>query len=467
MKPNYLIVGSGLSALVFGALMANSGKTVQILEAHEHPGGFGHTFTMAKKYTFNAQFHYVWDCGEGQTVNRVLKKLGLDQEVTFERYDPDGFDHMRMPGYALDIPSEPEELMQRLSALFPAHGDRIRQFLNDVEKTSAGLKRLAPPVKPIELLKHTGEVFSTVQYLNSTLQDAFDKFQLPQAAQTLLALQWPDFLLPPNQLSFYAWVALFKGYQAGAFYPTQHFEHVINSAIPMLRDYLAVKWLRIEGGVYSYIEKILERFKGKVLLDVKIANISRNPDGVKIERSQGEIQEFDKVVFATPPDQVIALLADPTDAEIKRFCAWRANYATTTVHTDTSMYDNYDIHHPSEFDFFQTDTRWGYNSYLNQLCGISSPENYFLSFQLEGLIAKDRIIHTQEHHTPLYTTESFRYRDEVIATNGENNTYYAGAYLGDGLHERAIASAFRVAQLIGSPRLTQFLVSTTTGTQTQ
>ena len=556
MKPNYLIVGSGLSALVFGALMANSGKTVQILEAHEHPGGFGHTFTMAKKYTFNAQFHYVWDCGEGQTVNRVLNKLGLDQEVTFERYDPDGFDHMRMPGYALDIPSEPEELMQRLSALFPAHGDRIRQFLNDVEKTSAGLKRLAPPVKPIELLKHTGEVFSTVQYLNSTLQDVFDKFQLPQAAQTLLALQWPDFLLPPNQLSFYAWVALFKGYQAGAFYPTQHFEHVINSLVKVieshggqvllnhevtnfrvidktvtgveamdlnthqtqeftgdtvicnidpkkaakmigeskfsksvrqklnyeysasnymvycvvkdidLRDYGFGKWNLFHTGDHDLIEKILERFKGKVLLDVKIANISRNPDGVKIERSHGEIQEFDKVVFATPPDQVIALLADPTDTEIKRFCAWRANYVTTTVHMDTSMYDNYDIHHPSEFDFFQTDTRWGYNSYLNQLCGISSPENYFLSFQLEGLIAKDRIIYTQEHHTPLYTTESFRYRDEIIATNGENNTYYAGAYLGDGLHEGAIASAFRVAQLIGSPRLTPFLVLTT-GTQTQ
>ncbi|MEH2248001.1 hypothetical protein [Nostoc sp.] len=106
---------------------------------------------------------------------------------------------------------------------------------------------------------------------------------------------------------------------------------------------------------------------------------------------------------------MMALLADPTDAEIKRFCAWKANYVTTTVHTDTSMYDNYDIHHPSEFDFFQTDTRWGYNSYLNKLCGISSPENYFLSFQVEGLIAKDRIIHTQEHYTPLYTTESFRY----------------------------------------------------------
>jgi len=106
MKTDYLIVGSTLSALVFGALIANSGKTVHILEDHEHPGGFDHTFTMVKKYTFNAQFHYVWDCGEGHTVNRVLKKLGLDRDVTFERYDPNGYYHMRMPGYALDIPSE-------------------------------------------------------------------------------------------------------------------------------------------------------------------------------------------------------------------------------------------------------------------------------------------------------------------------------------------------------------------------
>jgi phytoene dehydrogenase-like protein len=236
MKPDYLIVGSGLSALVFGALMANNGKTVQLLEAHEHPGGFGHTFTLANKYSFNAQLHYVWDCGEGQTVNRVLKKLGLDREVTFERYDPDGFDHMRMPGYKLNMPSDPEELIRRLSALFPEHSDRIRQFVKAVETTGVGMKKLLPPIKPWELLKHPTEVLGTAQYLNSTLQDVFDQFKLPQAAQTLLALQWFDFLLPPDQLSFYAWVALIKGYQAGAFYATQHFEQVINSLVKVIES---------------------------------------------------------------------------------------------------------------------------------------------------------------------------------------------------------------------------------------
>ena len=255
MKPDYLIVGSGLSALTFGALMANAGKTVQILEAHEHPGGFGHTFTMAKKYTFNAQFHYVWDCGEGQTVNRVLKKLGLDKDVTFERYDPNGFDHMRMPGYAMDMPSEPAELIDRLSALFPEHSQGIRQFVNEVEQTGAGLKILAPPINAIELLKHPQAAFCTLQNLNSTLQDVFDKCQLPQAAQTLLALQWLDFLLPPNQLSFFAWVALFRGYQAGAFYPTQQFEDVINSLVKVIESHGGQVLLNHEVTNFRLIDK--------------------------------------------------------------------------------------------------------------------------------------------------------------------------------------------------------------------
>ena len=220
-------------------------------------------------------------------------------------------------------------------------------------------------------------------------------------------------------------------------------------AILMLRDYIVVNWLRVEGGVYSYIEKILERFQGEVLLNVEIANISRSSEAVKIERLNGEMQEFDKVVFAAPPDQVMALLADPSDAETKRFSAWKANHVKTTVHKDTSMYDDHGIHQPSEFDFFQTSGDWGYNGCLNQLSGISSAQHHFLSFQLEELIVKEKIIHVQKHHTPLYATESFRYRDEVVATNGENHTYHAGAYLGDGLHEGAITSAFQVAKLIG------------------
>ncbi len=255
MKPDFLIVGSGLSALVFGALMANAGKTVSVIEAHEHPGGFGHTFTMSNQYTFNAQLHYVWDCGEDYPVNRVLKKLNLDKEITFERYDPQGFDHMRMPGYSLDIPSDYQELIQRLTLLFPKDAEPIRRFVTEIHKVREGLKSLTSPIRLTTLFQNFGEAFGAAQYLNSTLQDVFDKFKLPKAAQTLLALQWPDFMLPPNQLSFYAWVILFTGYQNGAFYPTQHFEHVINSLVKVIEDKGGEVLFNIEVTSFILVDK--------------------------------------------------------------------------------------------------------------------------------------------------------------------------------------------------------------------
>lgn len=221
-------------------------------------------------------------------------------------------------------------------------------------------------------------------------------------------------------------------------------------AIPALRHYIFVNWVRVKGGVYSYIEKILERFRGRVVLNAKISAITRIGNCVHLEQQGSQRQTFNKLVFATPPDQVLALLNDPTPSEIRRFSAWEANHATTILHTDTSFYSRFRIQTPSEFDFFQTEHGWGYNAYLNQLCGIKSQQTYSLAFQLNSLVQPENILHIQKHHTPLYTVEALRHRNEIIETNGENQTYYAGAYLGDGLHEGAIASAYRVANLIES-----------------
>ncbi len=402
------VIGGGASGMVTAYLLDKQGHHVTVFERQPMLGG--HIRTLNKNVMPNQS-----DC------NEMLESGVLEFPAVFHNF----LALMQELGVEL-------EPIRVGSALFPKDGSHFLSRVT-IDNNYTGIHRL-------------------IEYLRF---DAVHARSLGLWLKTRFA-QMEDFYNQPlsqyvnNQRISNTWLKLLTMYSY-----SMPFELIDNfpaeMAISMLRDYLAVKWVRIKGGVYSYIEKILELFKGEVLLNVEIANISRSPDGVKIRRSHGEIQEFDKVVFATPPDQVMALLADPTDTEIKRFSGWRANYATTTIHTDTSMYDSHHIQHPSEFDFFQTDSRWGYNSCLNQLCGISSPEHYFLSFQLEGLIARDRIIHTQEHHTPLYTTESFRYRDEVVATNGENNTYYAGAYLGDGLHEGAIASAFRAAKLIGSP----------------
>jgi phytoene dehydrogenase-like protein len=231
--PDFVIVGSGLAALAFGALMAKAGRRVTVLEAHDKPGGYGHSFDIGP-YRFNAQLHYVWNVGEGRTVGRFLDKLGLTAEVPFVKLDPNGYDHMRIPGYALDIPCSFGDLAARLGALFPAHAARLADFVEEVRLTDAALEALPSSLADLPGALRARGWTRLVRYRHATLGDVFDRFQLPLEARALIALQWPDFLLPPGQLSFFAWVKLFAGYARGAYYPTRHFHDAVDALVRVI-----------------------------------------------------------------------------------------------------------------------------------------------------------------------------------------------------------------------------------------
>jgi predicted NAD/FAD-binding protein len=224
-------------------------------------------------------------------------------------------------------------------------------------------------------------------------------------------------------------------------------------AIPLLRhSSMFTKWDSVQGGVYTYIEKILEQFDGKIHRDTNIQMIRRTETGVVITMANSDNVLFDKVVFAVTPEQVLKILGDASDDEKRRFGAWKENKIETIIHTDISFYKHFGVSYYSEFDVFQTDTHghYGYNAYLNRLYGIDPNKypHYSLAYNLGQRVNPDKIIHRQHHNTPLYSVAAIRYRDEVIATNGENNTYHAGAYLGEGLHEGAISSAFAISELL-------------------
>ena len=82
-------MGTGMSALTVGALLANSGKKICMVEAHDHPGGMAHSFTMGD-YTFCAQVHYIWGCAPGGRIYEFLNRIGLEKDITFELFDTNG-----------------------------------------------------------------------------------------------------------------------------------------------------------------------------------------------------------------------------------------------------------------------------------------------------------------------------------------------------------------------------------------
>jgi predicted NAD/FAD-binding protein len=228
-------------------------------------------------------------------------------------------------------------------------------------------------------------------------------------------------------------------------------------AVPVLRAFTgSPSWTSIRGGTYDYLRRIDEAIEARIVLEARIAAISRSPSGVDVRLESGEAPRFDAVVFAAPPDQTLALLSDPTAAETTRFASWRANRVRTVIHTDTGPHARRGVRYYSEFDLFETPGGGaGYNAYLNRLAGLPAdhPTHYFLAYGLEDEIDPARVVHEQPHHTPLYTVEALRHREEVLGTQGENRTYHAGAWLGDGLHEGAVSSAVHVSERIGGRRL--------------
>jgi predicted NAD/FAD-binding protein len=223
-------------------------------------------------------------------------------------------------------------------------------------------------------------------------------------------------------------------------------------AVPTLRAFIAPnRWTGVHGGAYAYVQRIVEAMQATIHLDSPVVGVSRTDAGVALELAAGGRVRFDAVVIATTPERVLELLRDPTPPERSRFGDWRPHPVRTVVHRDVGPYVRRGVSYFSEFDVFETERGAGYNAYLNRLSGIPEdhPHHYFLAFDLDEEIDPSCILHEQHCRTPSYSVAALRWREDVIASNGENRTYFAGAWLHDGLQEGAVQSALRVSERLG------------------
>ena len=229
-----LIIGTGMAGLTVGALLAQSGRKVLMLEAHDQPGGYAHTFAMGT-YRFCAQVHYIFGCGEGGSVQRLLARLGLEESVRFKRLDPDGFDHVVVAGERFRIPNGFAKHRERLIARFPEAERPLRAYFDTVIAVADELERLPLHMTFSELLTAAFRFPRLLRYREWTLQRFYDHIHMPKLLQAILAGQSGDYLLPPEQVSFLLHVSLIDQYGRGAYYPERHFSHFIDSIVQTIR----------------------------------------------------------------------------------------------------------------------------------------------------------------------------------------------------------------------------------------
>ncbi len=173
----------------------------------------------------------------------------------------------------------------------------------------------------------------------------------------------------------------------------------------------------------------------------------RNKKNIEIVCEKNEAtHQFDKVIFATHSDQALALLETPSVEEAKILGALPYQKNIAILHTDASILPNKKSTWSSWNYLLSTDqtkpVTLTYN--MNILQSLKSKTNFLVTLNSNGDVDTSKIIKTLVYHHPLFTVKGVKAQKEKNKISGVNNTFYCGAYWGNGFHEDGVNSALDV-----------------------
>jgi uncharacterized protein len=211
------------------------------------------------------------------------------------------------------------------------------------------------------------------------------------------------------------------------------------------------QWYSIPGGSRVYVERL-----AGLLRDVRVAravtDVTRRADGVEIRDVTGQVTRVDRVVIATHADQALALLTDPSDAEVTTLKQFGYSANATVLHTDSSVLPrarnaraswNYRMTSCDQPGQPAVVTYW-----MNRLQGHQSPQDFLVTLNDREHIDPRRVAAVMDYEHPAYTAEAVRAQAR-LAGLATDRTVYAGAYHGWGFHEDGCRSGVEAARHFG------------------
>lgn len=213
-----IIIGSGAGGLSAAICLAKKGQKVLVLEQHEVPGGWCHSFYL-DGYRFTPGVHYIGQLDKGQPTSLLYEGLGIANDLVFFRMNPKAYEHCRMGDERFDFPGNFDELVFRLQEKFPAEKKNIAKYLTLVRKVSKQLQ-LIPHIKTF--WEHITIPFRTKQmgkYALFSLKRVINWYLKDPLLKKILNIQFGDHGLAPARASFPLHCAVMDHYFNGGFYP--------------------------------------------------------------------------------------------------------------------------------------------------------------------------------------------------------------------------------------------------------
>lgn len=227
---DYLILGGGIGGLSIGALLAQGGNSVCLVEQNSVVGGYAHTIRRGK-YSFCYGVQYLTGCERGGIVRRFLQQIGLASEIQFNALDPKCFDLISINGTKVKIPHGIDNFRKSMVALYPDHAkslhryfDVMKHIFNEGTKYEKNISGWIPFLHPIKY-------WYLLRYHKYTVHDLFEELNLPQEIRAILAGQEGNLSSSPHHASLLMHAGIHGAYCHGAHFPKKGMGFLIDSIV--------------------------------------------------------------------------------------------------------------------------------------------------------------------------------------------------------------------------------------------
>ncbi len=211
------------------------------------------------------------------------------------------------------------------------------------------------------------------------------------------------------------------------------------------------QWRVLTGGSAQYVEPICKPFKDSIKLNSPVERVERT-DSECIVHVQGRPPErFDYVVFGCHSDQALDMIEFPTDDERAILGAIPYQNNEVVLHTDTRLmptneraWASWNYHLPARKTERATVTY-----HMNRLQNLEAPVEFLVTLNRTSDIDESKIIRKFNYSHPVFSSDSDWAQDRLGVINGQNRSFFCGAYWRNGFHEDGVVSALNTLKLMG------------------
>lgn len=216
------------------------------------------------------------------------------------------------------------------------------------------------------------------------------------------------------------------------------------------------QWYTVQGGSIEYVRRLGARLDAQgvdVRLGAPIAGVRRTGGNVEVRAEGAEWEGYDDVVFATHSDQALAMLSDATGVERTALSAVRYQENRAVLHADTNLMPK---RKRAWASWVYTEAkgpkpdRIGVSYWMNSLQPIPKDDPMFVTLNATQPIREELIYDQVDFAHPVYDLAALAAQDTVRAINGQNGTWFCGAWMRNGFHEDGFASAVAVAEAMAA-----------------